>query len=493
MDRPVIIGKVHNMSLESLSDESDEYPHLVAQFSCKTEVHNCIHLSPYMYPHGFKLCCAAIWLHDMHNVTVKRISITVQTPNNISGILLMNVSGIAVQLNTTCSLTDHKTVGITVYQASSFGLYSCSASNCSYGLVLHNTTNTVIHKVTSMYNEWEGIALSMATNTHISNITAVHNGGSGMYLSFMKDTYIMNITSSHNGGNGMVIENMNNTHITNTILVYNGWYGLELIDMNNTHVTNTATTHNVLYGMAIYYTTNTYIINVATAYNSYGMVLEFISNTQITSMSATHNQHVGIFAERANNTHITKMTAAGNRYPDSVSGGQITTLSSTILIYNTSFKDISFPSISSTADPSSLPAVIMVYHSTLHISGCNFSGNSISAVRAHSSNVTVSGTVTFSNNTAFAGPAFVLADDSFLTSAKINHIYFLNNHATNIGGVFYVTEYTIYNDMFYLPRTICFLSTEGRPQTRFTFINNTAGKGGDILYGETCYLERMKI
>ena len=66
MERPVIIGNVHNMSLESLSDESDEYPHLVAQFSCETDVHNCMHLFTYGNYNG--LCCAAVWLNDMHNI-----------------------------------------------------------------------------------------------------------------------------------------------------------------------------------------------------------------------------------------------------------------------------------------------------------------------------------------------------------------------------------------------------------------------------------------
>ena len=416
MDRPVIIGNVHNMSLESVSGE---YPHLVAQFSCETEVHNCIHLSPYWYPHGFKMCCVAIWLHDMYNVTVKRMSITVQTPG-VSGIILMNVSGIAVQLNTACFLTDHKTVGITIYEATSFGLYSSTVSNCFYGLLLNNTTNTVIHKVTAMYNKWEGIALSMATNTHISNITAIHNGGSGIYLSTLNDTYIMNIIALHNELDGMVLK-----------------------DMNTTHITNIFAAHNFLQGV----------------------YLELLNDVYMTKTTATYN---GI--------HISE---------DNL--GQIVIRSSTnTLIYNTSFTDISSPSISATADPTSLPAVILLYStSTLHVSGCNFTGNSISALRAQSSNITVSGTVTFSNNTAFAGPAFVLSGGSILTSTNNSQIYFFNNRATNIGGVFYVTDNNVHLDSFDVKRSTCFFSTEGRrTQTRFTFVNNSATKGGDLLYGE---------
>ena len=465
MDRPVIIGNVHNMSLESLSGESDEYPHLVAQFSCETEGHNCIHLSMYWYPHVFKVCCAAIWGHDIHKVSVKRMSIAVQTPS-VSGIILTNVSGIAVELNTTCFLTDHKTVGITIFEATSFGLYSSNASNCSYGLVLHSTTNIDINKATAMDNTFDGTVLWMATNSHISNITAVHNGGNGMYLSTMKETYITNITASHNELDGIVLHNMSNTHITNTAITHNKKYGMESSKMNNT-----------------------YILNMATAYNyMHGMALQSMINTNITNTFATHNRLHGMYFKNVNDADITNTTATYNGHALMEFDGQIIIITSErIIIYNTSFSDICSPSVSSTADPTNLPAIILLYTSRLHVSGCNFTGNSISAMRAHDSIIEVSGTVTFSNNTAFAGPAFVLDASGIQTFIHNNHTYFLNNHATNIGGVFYVTHSRLlaYNDLdLSHPRTSCFLSTLGsRLQTRFTFVNNTAEKGGDILYG----------
>ena len=462
MDRPVIIGNVHNMSLESLSDESDEYPHLVAQFSCKPEVHNCIYLTIFDYDHSI-VCCAAIWLHDMHNISVKRISIAVQT-SNVSGIILMNVSGIVAQLNTTCFLTNY-TVGIVIYEATSFGLYSTNTSNCSYGLVLHNTTTTGINKVTAMYNKMAGITITyMATTTHINNTTAVHNGGFGMHVSHMKDTYITNINVSHNEADGMSLQFMNNTHINNATISHNTMCGMYSDSMNNTYMTNMAIENNA----------------------DYGMELQFMNNVHITTTSVTHNHLPGMFLYSVENTHITKITAAYNAFDffGKVRGQIFMLLSTTTLINDTSFTDTYSPSIFSTTDPTSLPTVILLSHSTLHVSGCNFTGNSISAVRAHSSNITVSGTVTFSNNTAFAGPAFVLSDGSILTSANNSQIFFLNNHATNIGGVFYVTENNVQYDVFELERSTCFLRIEGRrTQTRFTFVNNSAGKGGDILYG----------
>lgn len=92
-----------------------------------------------------------------------------------------------------------------------------------------------------------------------------------------------------------------------------------------------------------------------------------------------------------------------------------------------------------------LPAVIALYKSTLHLNMCDFVGNNVSAVRAIASNVTVSGDLMFSSNRAFTGTAFVLMYGSVLTSAENSHISFLNNHATNTGGVLYIT-----NDKTYL-------------------------------------------
>ena len=460
MDRPVVIGNVHNISLESLSGESDEYPHLVAQFSCKTEVHNCI----YLYRFGFKVCCAAIWGHDIQNVTVKRIGITVQTPS-VSGIILTNVSGIAVQLNTTCFLSDHKSVGIIVYEATSFGLYSCSASNCTFGLLLQNTTNTVIHKVTAMYNEWDGIILHVVTNTHISNLTAVHNGGSGIGLLTMNGTYISNITASHNEYNGM-----------------------DLQSINYTHITNTTTTHNHQHGMESLHLYATYIKNMATAYNhKIGMSLYDTLYSRITDMSAIHNGFEGMYLQKAWNTPMNEIAVTQNGYTQlEVSQGQITIVSSTILIYSTSFKDISIPNTFSTADPFSLPAIILLYHADLEVRGCTFTGNSISAMRAHQSHIAVYDTLTFSNNTAYAGAAFVLVGQSSFYPSENSHIYFLNNHATDIGGVFYITDSSWYFDESNHPKTVCLFSIyieDTRSQAKFTFVNNSAGRGGDILYG----------
>ena len=163
-----------------------------------------------------------------------------------------------------------------------------------------------------------------------------------------------------------------------------------------------------------------------------------------------------------------------------VLSGQITSFYSTYtLIYNTSFTDIRTSMRATTGDASSMPAVFWLLQSTVHFCGCNFTGNHISAIQGQASNITVSGNVTFSNNVAFAGTAFLLVHGSILNLTENSQVFFLNNHATNTGGVFCIA-----NNVLQQGLTKCFLHIEGtRSQKRLTFVNNLAGEGGDILYG----------
>ena len=282
-------------------------------------------------------------------------------------------------------------------------------------------------------------------NTHITNVTTAHNIG-GMELLNMRNTHIINTTTSHNDGDGMYLHNMINTCISKTTAAHNGWAGMRLLNMSNTHIAD---------------------------------------------MTATHNE-IGMYLRASNITHMMKITATHNRNIHSYIGvfqGQIIIVSSTTtLIYNTSFTDVSAQSTSSTANPTSLPAVIVLHQSTLLVSDCDFTRNNISAIGAYASNITMSGDLMFFNNKALAGTAFILIQDSILTSAENSHVYFLNNHATSTGGVIYINSNDIHLHLFstneYYSRSTCFLNTEGsRSCIRFTFANNSAGKGGDILYG----------
>ena len=120
----------------------------------------------------------------------------------------------------------------------------------------------------------------------------------------------------------------------------------------------------------------------------------------------------------------------------------------------------------------------------MEISECSFKQNHISAVRAHDSNVTLSGNVIFSKNTAVSGTAFIFVQGSTISVVKNSIVKFENNFAKNTGGVFYIgiNKYVYLGDTF--SHRKCFLNIPAnRSQIQFMFVNNSAGVGGDILYG----------
>ena len=335
------------------------------------------------------------------------------------------------------------------------------------------------------------MCLHRMDDTHITSTTTAHNKWHGIYIFIMNNTHIYNTNTTQNEMYGMLSDTISSTRIINTTSTQNKVSGIHLFNMENTYISNTTTMNNNVSGIGLYSMYNTLIISTTTTHNAVcGMYLHDMENTHIINTIATHNSEQGMHWSAMNNTFITNTTATPNSWYYSPHGGpvfigQIEIVSSThTLIYNSSFTDIYAPSIANTEDSTSLPAVIVLHWSTVYVSGCLFKGNNISSVRAHASNITLSGNLTFSNNRAFVGTALILAHDTILSITDNSHIHFLNNHATNAGGVFYITSSCIHLDAQYLSRSTCFLNIEGsRSQKRLTFVNNSAGKGGDILYG----------
>ena len=132
------------------------------------------------------VCCAAVHVHNAYNSTFTGIAITVQTPN-MSGVVFVNLSNIKVQFNTACfssfsSSQMDLSIGILVYKANVFEIYSSSANNCSCGLELHTTNNGHVSSTTAMYNH--------PYNDILSSTGGI--GGIGMLLFSTDNTIIIN-------------------------------------------------------------------------------------------------------------------------------------------------------------------------------------------------------------------------------------------------------------------------------------------------------------
>ena len=237
--------------------------------------------------------------------------------------------------------------------------------------------------------------LTITSNTYINNLTTSRNGGQGMLLSHMNSTFIMNTTIAHNVEDGLLLSHMVDTYITNVITAHNGNDGMMLTYMSHTVITSTTAIRNSGIGIYIFVSNYTYIIRTAATHNG-GTGIHLFVNL-ITRMKEIITAHNG---KRSKPT-----------FGELV--GQIFIVNSPmVLIYETSFTDVPAQSISTAADPTTLPAVIGLYMSTLLITGCHFTRNNVSAVRAYASDIIVSGDLTFSSNKAFAGTAFILIKNS---------------------------------------------------------------------------------
>ena len=384
-----------------------------------------------------------------------------------------------------------------------------AAYNENSGIFSCIITNTSMTNVSAAYNKRHGITLQKCTNTRLSvmNVFGTHSKFSGINFYACTNTSMMNVSATNNTG-GVVLSKSNNTRVMNVSAAHNENDGISVYSSTNTTIMNVSTALNKHDGISLHYSTNTTIMNVSTALNKHdGISLYYSTDTSMTHVSVAFNDYDGIHSHHSTDTYILKLVL--NEYGHIITrntyiantASLITVYDSTNIVLNgTLFTNMNVPSLASTTSvPTSLPAVITLYGSTLTITDCRFTRNKISSIKAISSNVTMSGKVLFHNNTASLGTALISAKNSLLIITDYSNIQFQNNRAINYGGVFYIDTEESYERSASLQdiiehkvggslitsRTACFVHVEGsRSHARFTFINNTAGRGGDILYGE---------
>ena len=113
---------------------------------------------------------------------------------------------------------------------------------------------------------------------------------------------------------------------------------------------------------------------------------------------------------------------------------------------------------------------------------CEFYNNLGTPISAdQGSSLRLSGTIVFQNNTGYDGGAMSFTGDSHVDVSNYANVIFENNRAENAGGAVFVNQ----------DNTYCFFrQTHGDPYNcphhlpfNLSFINNTALKGGDAIYG----------
>ena len=218
-------------------------------------------------------------------------------------------------------------------------------------------------------------------------------------------------------------------------------------------------------------------------------------NIYVAGAYAAHNRNVGIRVQNfSTNIAMRNVSVNNNGYAG------ISILSqSQLQLEDSVFSDVfPLPTPSISAVPATeLQTIVQVIESTFIVKNCNFTGNKITSIRAFGSKIRVQGDILFADNQALVGTALHLSHSSVLVISETSTIKFESNHAVNYGGSVYIDTEERYGESAFIQNTSifaftplvttntrCFIQVEGdRSQARLIYVNNTAGRGGDVVYG----------
>ena len=370
------------------------------------------------------------------------------------------------------------------------------------GYIFLNINASQIENTVASSNTGNGMVLLNSININISTTTLSHNAGYGLMILSSSSVRIDGITVNKNSVlqsptiiySGIFVTDGYSIVINNTISMYNQW-GISFENVNALQIENTIASNNMNMGMVLLDSININISNTTISHNAgHGLLINSSTSIHIDGITINDNTYYGIYLLQTKWIYISRFTTL-NKYSVSnytqffaIEDSQYISIYDTIITVNTS--------VVSSDELFSQPAVITLNNSTLNLSRCTFMGNRITGIKAIASSITLSGNLTFSNNSAYTGSAFILVDNSILILTENCRVHFINNHATNTGGVFSISNTqklkTIYicNNGYscivsVIPTSTCFLRTQmdNSSSQHFIFSNNSAGKGGEIVYG----------
>ena len=416
---------------------------------------------------------------------------------------------------TNVSGTNSGWVGVDLKSCRNTSIMNLSAiNNRNYGMALESCISTSITNVSTINNQWDGMALKTCRDTSIMNVNATKNQQRGILLLLCRNTSITNLLATNNQ-NGIYLSSCKHTYTTNLSAIKNQHYGMNIESCSETSITTASSTNNQHDGIRLSSCDNTNITNVSTTNSGWiGLVLISCRKTSIITAIVSKNHHGGMalfscidtivtYAYVAHNRNEGIMTSASSTAMRNVSvhNNRISPLSqSQLQLEDSVFSDVvhlSSPSIVTGLQTG--PAIIEVVNSTLIVRNCSFTRNNITSIRATNSNIRVQGNVTFADNQAFVGAALHFSQSSVLVISETSNVIFENNYAVNYGGAVYIVTEEMYSQSLSFDSediltmglthllttsTRCFIHVEGdRSQARLIFVNNTAGREGDAVYG----------
>ena len=457
-----------------------------------------------------------LFIYECERTTMMNISVL---NNQEEGMVFMSCEN-TTMMNISAISNQHS--GIVMYACENTTMMNISAINNQYfGTYFDLCENTTMVNISAIKNQNSGTLIYQCENTTMVSISVINNQISGIVVYECESTTMMNISAINNQISGITMYACENTTMLNISAISNQYIGMYLDVCDNTTMMNISAIENQYDGILMYASENTTMMNISTLNNRNGVIIkEKCTDTILAYVNATYNKIGGILIENHFSNIVLRNISVNHN------GNIQISLSSShnIRLEDSIISDvIAFPSLNIATNPHTLPAVIELNDCTIIISKCIFTKNNITSIRAIGSKIIVEGEIIFSDNCALSGAALLFASSSVLVISESSSVNFQNNHAVNYGGAIYILTDEFYNnsksiqdvlynksiqdvlhnksfqevlynksiDVMYsirpslvTPRTRCFLSVAGnRSQARLVFTNNTADKGGDVVYG----------
>lgn len=307
------------------------------------------------------------------------------------------------------------------------------------------THNTVLDSIIFSDMSVEAIQVNLSKNTTVTNLVSNSCILTCIHLHLSSHTLFENITLM---GSGLLAENVQDTSFVNfNITMYNT--GMMLINAIETVIRDSSLNMTPGSPVAALYLTNS--SNTSIHKTKFGTSIS-IKNCQKTILDGIQMENnSSLIMDHCQNT----------------------------VIRHTSFQQF----YNLDTDRADHHSIVFLYRSRdVYFHECNFRHNTISAIKALATNLTLSGSVIFANNTAPIGPGLILQQQSAMTIISNSSVVFSDNHATLVGGAIYVDTNMFYGSSFesVVEYAVCFFNYKGGS---IEFYNNSASSGGDIVYG----------
>ena len=231
------------------------------------------------------------------------------------------------------------------------------------------------------------------------------------------------------------------------------------------------------------------IFGVFSAYNSRSLTIRHLTAVNWTGHSFHFQNTTDASLQNLTiKSGKVKTNKSGTAKTSQVENSEGLIISSKVTIENTVFSD----SISSlvTIDITEQPAVLQIINSQVDMANCSFENNNITPLKLRQSCLTVSGNLNFTNNTAFRGGAMIFIHNNTFSLSENSTATFVGNRAVDTGGALYIVTSTYevtsrFSLSGYIVCTNCFLGLDDyiNYENQLIFTNNSAGQGGDVLYG----------